>query len=283
MGVGKYAIDSAALATGRKQDYELSILAGVDSFAYILRDRVHNRLLALHAREIEAVSPAERSERLHALIADDDNLRQAASYGKIALGWESDRMTLVPPPLFDAGRASEYLEALTTVGLEDTVRHEPTGDATSQLVYAVPADALSVLMASFADAPLSHYARGLLTAWSGRSRRQGHDAISCSVRGRRLFLAGHRGGQLRFANHFEFSTSQDAVYFVLLAFEQSGFDAARHPLYLCGEIVTTGELYNQLYRYVADVRFCQYPTPPEAGTEFAGLPAHLYFDLLCLG
>lgn len=282
MGVSSYDITAAAFDPARAQDYELSILTGVDSFAYIVRERAINRLLAYRAHRFGAEEAGDWPAALERLVLSDDQLR-LPRYGSVVLGWETDRMALVPRALFAADHRSSYLEQLTVVGLEDEVRSETFNELDAELVYCAPRDRIEAVERRLRVRRTHHYAGGLLTAWALRSRRIGHSSVSADVRGHWMTVAGHRKGNLLFHNTFHFDGVADALYYLLLAYRQSGFAADRVPLYLCGEITAGAELYRQFLRYVEDIRFCAYPVPPALPPELATLPAHTYFGLLCLG
>ncbi len=282
MAISNYNITAAAFRKEGAHDYELSILTGMDSFAYIIRDRTHNQLLAYRSHTLSAEEQSTWPETLDRLVREDDKLR-SIRYGNCILGWESERLTLVPTALYDAGNPRVYLEQLTLVGLDDEVRAERFQELGGELIFAAPAARLNAVERRLQPLRTHHLAGGLLSAWAARSRRIGHQAVSCAVRGGQLFLAAHRNGHLLFFNTFSFTNSQDALYYLLLAFQQTGWTANRVPLYLCGEITEHSELYRQFYRYVEDIRFCEYPTPPSTTPELAGVPGHLYFELLCLG
>jgi hypothetical protein len=282
LAISNYDITAAAFRREGVIDYELSILAGMDSFAYIIRDRKQNQLLAYCS---QTLTPAERANwptTLNELIRADDKLR-SLRYGNAILGWESERLTLVPTPLYDAANPRVYLEQLTLIGLDDDVRTEAYHELNAELLFAAPASHLEATERSLGTLRTHHVAGGLLSAWAARSRRLVHQSISCSVRGGKLFVAAHRQGNLLIFNTFPFDGTNDALYYLLLIYQQCGWTPNRVPLYLCGEITEFGELYRQFYRYVEDIRFCQYPTPPASPPELAGVPAHLYFELLCLG
>ena len=281
MGVATYDIIAPAFRPDATADYELSILTGVDSFAYIIRDRLSNQLLAYHRADLQPVAAVEWPARLASLVAGDVRLREL-TYGNVQLAWDTPAFTLVPDAFFAADRVRSYLEQLTVVGLEDEVRYEAHQALKCHLVYGARQDDLAAATTTLGATRVQHYAGGLLTAWAARSRRLQHGAISCSVRGNRLLLAGHRNGKLLYYNSFHYESSQDAVYYLLLAYTQSGLLPARSALYLSGEITTTDELYYQFYRYVEDIRFSTYPVPPAAGPLLEELPAQHYFDLLCL-
>ena len=282
MGVSAYDLTATAFRADATQDYELSILTGVDSFAYIIRNRLTNQLLAYRRTELSSsVAEADWPAQLTALIAGDDRLC-ALPYGSVLLAWDSPTFTLVPREFFVPDQARSYLEQLTVVGLEDEVRHEIHAPLSSYLVFAARYDNLQAVMQQVRAPRIQHSAGGLLTAWAARSQRLQHEAVSCSVQGYRLLLAGHRNGSLVYYNSFTWESLQDAVYYLLLAYAQSGLSPSRAALYLCGGITTTDELYYQFYRYVEDIRFSQYPVPPVVEPVLEEVPGHQYFDLLCL-
>lgn len=282
MAVSNYDITAAAFRPEGTHDYELSILTGMDSFAYIIRDRSRNQLLAYRSLTIAPEEHADWSAMLDRIVLADDKLR-TLRYGNCILGWESERMTLVPNELYHAASPRLYLEQLTLVGLDDEVRVEQYHELGGQLLFAAPAARLGAVERRLQPLRTHHFAGGLLSAWAARSRRLGHQAVSCAVRGGKLFVAAHRSGNLLFFNTFSFINSSDALYYLLLAYQQSGWTPNRVPLYLCGEITEHSELYRKFYQYVEDIRFCQFATPPSAPPELAGLASHLYFELLCLG
>ncbi len=282
MAVSNYDITAAAFHREGVNDYELSILAGMDSFAYTIRDRTQNQLLAYRS---QTLTPAERTDwpaTLNELVLADDKLR-SLRYGSAILGWESERLTLVPTPLYDASTPRAYLEQLTLIGLDDDVRSEAYHELNAELLFAAATAHLEAAERRLSTLRTHHIAGGLLSAWGARSRRLAHQSISCAVRGGKLFVAAHRQGNLLMFNTFSFDGTNDALYYLLLVYQQSGWTPNRVPLYLCGEITEHSELYRQFYRYVEDIRFCQYPTPPSSPPELAGLPSHLYFELMCLG
>ena len=96
-------------------------------------------------------------------------------------------------------------------------------------------------------------------------------------------MAAHRSGTLQYFNTFEYDTPEDVLYYALLAYDQAGLLPNRTSLYLCGEVNRPGAVFDLLYTYVQDIHFCKYGAPPSLPADVENLPAHLYFDLLCLG
>jgi len=282
LAVNNYDITAAAFQPESAHKYELSILTGMDSFAYIVRDRTKNELLAYTSKSFEASESSNWPEAVNRLIQADDKLR-ALRYDNCILGWEEERMALIPDELFVEGKARTYLEHLTLLGLEDEVRQERFNFLEGYVLFAAVKTRLDAIERRLSPRRTHHLSGGLLTAWGNRSRRLGHQSVTAAVRSGRLFVAAHNNGVLQFFNTFPFANSQDALYFLLLAYQHCDWAPTRVPLYLCGEITEHSDLYRQFYRYVEDIRFCQYGAPPSTPPELANIPGHLYFELLCLG
>lgn len=282
MGINNYDITATAFDEGKTQDYELSILTGVDSFAYIIRDRSTNRLLAYRSYTFDAEEKQQWPAAFNRLVQSDSKLR-SLRYGSTIMAWDTEKVTLVPHRLYDNDHPTEYLEQLTVVGLEDTVRTESFNELGAELVFAAPRESIETAERRLRPLRTHHYSGGLLTAWALRSRRIGHRSVSAAIRSGRMLVAAHRNGVMEFFNTFLFANSQDALYYLLLVYQQVGWTPNRVPLYLSGEVTEHGELYQQFYKYVEDLRFSAYGAPPATPPELAGLPSHLYFELLCLG
>ncbi|OAV44188.1 DUF3822 family protein [Lewinella sp. 4G2] len=281
MELDNYNLQSAAFRPEDAQRYELSILTGVDSFAYTIRDRQHNRLLAYSGTQLSSEHQGDLPAAVQGFVDNSPQL-STKGYGNVILGWSTPRVTLVPRELYLADDQRTYLEQLTLLGLEDAVLEEWYNDLDAHLLFAVNKDRLEAVSRSVSTLHSRHLAGGLLSAWRTRSLRRGEAAVSVNIRGRQLFVAAHRAGSLQFFNTFEVTSREDALYYVLLAYEHCGMLPDRHPLYVSGEISERGEIYQLLYTYVRDIHFSALAMPPVPAAELVDLPQHVYFDLLCL-
>ncbi len=254
----------------------------MDSFSYTIRDRAANRLLAYSSRYLPPEDQRAPAAAVARLVREDRYLRDGG-YGTVLLGWETERMTVVPKELYRGERKRSYLEQLTTVSLEDLVEEVWYDDLNAHLLYAAHEPVLHDLRGHLHFDRVSHVSGGLLRVWAGRSRREeGGASVSVALRGSRLLIAVHESGNLRFVNTFRFATKEDVLYYVLLAFEHNDLLPSEVPLYVCGEILEDSALYGWLYRYVQDIEFCRLSAPPAAAPGLTAIPHHLYFDLLCL-
>lgn len=281
MGVKKYDIKEAAFDPTNASNYELSILLGVGSFTYIIREERSKQLLVYRSLGLENGPLMDWSKKVHQIIQEDEVLRPSL-IRKAYVGWITPRATLVPIRLFQDGKEADYMNALTDISLEDHCRSDALPALGTQLVYAVGQDRVDSITRRFAPLRTSHYASSLLRAWQDQSRKIGHRAVYASLRDGQITLATLDAGKLLLFNVFSYQTAQDALYFTTLCFQQSGWGLDRVPLYLCGEILAQSEVYRQFYRFIEDIRLLSADDLPGiAGPLLGQYPGHLYYDLLC--
>lgn len=281
MGVKKYDIKEQAFDLSKADQYELSILLGVGSFTYIIREERSKQLLVYRSFSLDAKHLADWGKKVQQITQDDDILRPSL-IRKAYVSWVGERAALVPIRLFQEGREVDYLSQLTTIGLQDICRSDALPALGTQLVYAIGQDRVDSISRRFAPLTSRHYASKLLQSWQDQNRKIGHRAVYASLRDGQITLAAIDAGKLIFFNIFTFKAAQDALYFTTLTFQQSGWGLDRVPLYLCGEILPQSEVYRQFYRFIEDIRFLNAEDQDGiAGPMLSTYPSHIYYDLLC--
>lgn len=281
MGVVKYDIAENGLLNSRDNDQELSILLGVDSFTYLILDQDRT------ARAYRSYDLEDSSQHwpmaLQRLTTADELLREI-TFRRIHIGWMAGRTTLVPDRLFSANNRRSYLEQLTELGVEDRIWSVPLQSFQLQLVYALNNANFDAAERRFMPSVHYHLAAKLLEHWQITYRDRGilGGAVFGLIRDRKILVAGMTEGGLQFFNTFSYRDANDALYYLLLAYEQSGFDAHEAPLFLCGELIEDGMIYRTASRYIARIEFLGLPENCALNTELSRLPAHFFFDLFSL-
>lgn len=280
MGVIKYDIKETLFDRTKSDQYELSILLGMDSFTYVVKEQRTNNLLAFRSLNMSASQLNDWVPQFQRCVHEDELLRPNL-INKIYLSYLTNRATLVPSRLYTAGKETDYLGSLSDINLDDTCHGNAVVELGVHLVYALGEERLEATNRRFSPLKTTHVGSGLLRHWAQQSIKFGHRAVYCCVRDQHLIIAGLAGEKLQFFNIFPFGTASDALYFINLAYQQCGWSMSRIPLYLCGEVMQESEVYRQLYRFTEDIRFLAFDGSVEIGAQFQTIPQHLYYDLLC--
>ncbi|MCB0638361.1 MAG: DUF3822 family protein [Lewinella sp.] len=250
--------------------YELSILSGMDSSSYLLVSD-DGQVLSIRAVDHEAGE---------AWWQVDDRLNQPV--GNVQIGYIDHCFTLTPTRLYNSEHRREYLAALSSLPDEVTVMADPIPELDVFLVYGLPQRRLTAFRHAFVGSRQVHILKPLLQAFAQHNRLRGLPAVYAYFWRNELFLVGLEGNLLSFCNAFSFLDAKDALYFVMLAFDQCGWKPNETPLLLCGEIVENGEIYRWLQRYTRRLTFLTPPGDLRWGSLTSQQPPHRFFDLAAL-
>lgn len=281
MGVSKYDIVATNFDRNKADQYELSILLGMDSFNYVLLAPDTRQLMAFKSVQLQPSNFTDWVPFFFRSIQTDDFLR-AGLTKVVFLGIQTERLCLIPQRLFTKGEESSYLSRLTDISLDDRCKSDAVPSAAIQLIYAIGEERLEAMNRRLSPRRIRHSATALLEQWLKQSQALGHKAVYACLRDHTIYLAALDKGQLLFFNVFKFQAAVEVVYYVHLAYQQCGWSATHMPLYLCGEVLQNSDIYQQLYRFVEDIRFLEPPaTLAKIEDNMLSLPSHLYYDVLC--
>lgn len=86
-------------------------------------------------------------------------------------------------------------------------------------------------------------------------------------------------GALRMYNQYEYRSTQDYIYFVLLVADEMGINRAETHVVLMGEVSQDSQLYDMTTRYFRSVTFAKEPADRTFSAAFEGYPMHFNYPL----
>jgi hypothetical protein len=202
-------------------------------------------------------------------------------FGTTRCAFSHPQATLVPRRLFSPDALPTYFELLVKSNAEWQYGFEELADLGCVLVWAVEPDLTKICGQYFPSENLRHLAAPLLRAWRAAASASGA-SIFANLRGQSVQLAVFDRQNLGFYNTFPFLKPSDLLYFVLLAYEQSGLRPLEVPLVVSGPLLEDSEIYRLLHRYVDAVRFSPLPAEVRLPDGEPSLPAHGWFDVLSI-
>ncbi len=260
---------------GSAESHFLSAIIGPDGLSLAVSD-AENRLLSLRLWRFEGPSPhfEDFRPRLYSIFHQDPFLKK--HYQKTRIAFSNPWVSLVPDRFFDPEKAPTYLKLLMQKLGEYDFHHDRLHDG--QMVWAVEKELESFCRGFFPRAEFCHVGSGLVSGWKTLASPYAQE-VYVNVRGRSMQIAVFDRADLLFFNTFSYQNASDFLYFTLLAFEQFKLRPDSIPLFLSGELVSDSEIYRQLYRFIADIRFVRRPDRYLFPTDALALPGHLNFDL----
>lgn len=263
-------------------EQELSILLGLDSFAYIVVDSNRRQPQLMRNFELGSISSISKIiAQIQQIIQEDKPLNLA--YKRIRIAYTGSTTTLIPQRLFNPDEKEQYLSQLTEMDSTYEVRSDHLLPIDAQNVYAMEEELFSFMRLSYPGTLILHLNTVIYSQIAAIAKTIVEPFIFVNVRSRNLNIFYFDKGVLVFMNSFEFQASKDFIYYVMLVFNQFNLNSQIVPLYLSGEIVKESEIYQLLHRYIKFIHFLSNEQLPLVGPKLSAASAYQYFDLIALG
>jgi hypothetical protein len=203
------------------------------------------------------------------------------SFASVEVIVVTNTYTLVPGALFDAEHAASLHALNHPLEDSDELGWERIDAQDSYFIFTWPKAWKVVLESQFQQVKIHHYAplmaKGLLPNSLGKT------AVYVHVQDFREDIVVIADGKFLLFNSFNFQSSEDFVYYILLAYDRLSLNRETIPLKLLGEVEVGSALFDSCYKYIRDVDFLErnsHSAIPKPEGETDRLAPHFYFNLL---
>lgn len=253
--------------------YQLSILFGMDSFAYIVQDQKAS-VLALREYHWPEGKPTD------SLWEEDSRLQD--NYRQVNVNFGKGLFCLVPQRLFQEEEKATYIGHQANRNKETTIFSDNVSQHQAELVYEVDNTVVEQLKARFPGARKNNQHTVLLEAMRSHAASQASYHVAVHVNQKQLMIYAFDRTNLMLVNSYTYHSTQDFIYYVLLVYEQLGLKPAQVPLYLSGRILEDSDIYRSLQRYITSISFLPV-APVKRGPQLERHPLYFFYDLYALG
>ena len=283
MGKIKFEITDDKFLKQPNASHELSILVGMDSFAYMVTD-ADSFVLTLKdfSYDIAVQKPADLEKQIRQIFTEENYLSTAPKNVKI--GFLNAKSTLIPDRLFNNKEQKTYLSQVAEVEDSESIKMDQLTQLAAKNIYALDRQVLNLILRQFPEASLKHISTSLLNSFrqlSTNSKEKMHQ-LFIHVRATEVYTFLYEGSDLKFANSFPYQSTRDFIYFILMIYDQFKLETERNPVYLSGQLLEDSEMFRLLYRYINLVEFVQPPAQFKYGSTWGTYPKYFYYDLFSL-
>ncbi|MEG1617821.1 MAG: DUF3822 family protein [Bacteroidales bacterium] len=260
--------------SGIAKEYTLSIRLMPDGFSF----SIHNFLLENSFCYESHIFPAGKCflSALEESILRNEQL--LLPFGKINVLVASNRFTLVPEPFYADSEKEKLFDFNLNRAHEVilTNRMKQTGAVN---IYGIEKDVYAFLLRTFHNPNFFHHISVLTEYFAGRSKLGNSAKMICQYRPGMIDIICFRKGKLLLANSFKALHPNDATYFILNCWKNSGLDAEGDTLQITGDQKLCQEVSSLLTPYLAHIEPIVFPTQIfTMGKESIKSP----FDLIAL-
>jgi hypothetical protein len=196
--------------------------------------------------------------------------------------WNLQPYTLVPDALFSEEKIEVYAKFIDASPEDLIFQSQPVCRGSIHTVYGFPKEWKTVLdECSLRLETETHYTQWLL--FYAELHLKDVNGVMVHFHDACIDIVIYRRKELSMLNTFRYQTSDECLYFILLAIEQHEFDRDKEPIYLCGEIDSGSALFAAISKYFSEVRFLNRSKEPASGEpqgEAPPMALHYHMNLL---
>ena len=174
------------------------------------------------------------------------------TYGSVLVMVDSP-VLMVPSDLFDEEEKATCYRHAFTQQEQMLVMHTVLPDLSSVAVFSVPKDFRLVIADAFSNV---HFVAALAPLWrhlNQRSYTGPHHKLYAYFHEQYVDLYCFAQNRFKFCNSFPCSNKEDAIYYILAVWKQTGLAAEHDELFLTGNLPECNELKADLETYVKRV------------------------------
>ncbi|MCT8340177.1 DUF3822 family protein [Flavobacteriaceae bacterium TK19130] len=189
------------------------------------------------------------------LLSDIESFLKSDNLSKhdvddVCVIYATNMYALVPTPLFEPEKASEYLKFNNKILATDYIAYEALSDQDITVVYIPYVNVNNYFFDTFGSFSYFHSTTLLLDALWPIVRFSSQAEVYIHVQKEALDCIAMKNGSLQLCNTFPYKSPEDFVYYVLFLLEQLSLDPNTVKVRVFGSISETADTYTLLYRYV---------------------------------
>ncbi len=266
------SVKDESLDTNLQGKLHLSIQSGQGSLVWALFSPGDTKYLAL-----ESFSYAKAGEE--EVLAQLKTAPWFANVTSVSLALVSDKITLVPEPLFDEKAKASYGNFTFAYAENQTVLSAKVRSAGCFAVFALSQEKEKLYHSFFPAIKIMHAAMPLLESVLTNDKNESSEKAYIVIRPKSMELAFTKNGSLLYYNTFSHTTSEDVIYYLLFALEQLKLNPETIVLQLIGDVEKNDGVYSIIHKYVRNVSFMPRSNRFEFSYRFSELPDYAFYTL----
>lgn len=233
------------------ENYELSVQVSPYELSFCILDSLRNKFVLLRSYEPEDNSRFDPF-RLNEIIKKDDFLIR--HYKKTILITLTSKSTLVPSPLFDDSKKSDYLAFNQIPSDGERVLTNKLRDPDVVIIFSLPEGIADILNSTFPGSIMMHQLKPLFKYINTGRRSVGGNNVHIHLEGDYLNMVIFDQNTLKFCNTFYYRTISDIEYYVLYVLKRMKI-SQDDTVYFSGSLIKQEEVIHTFSNYLNNIRF----------------------------
>lgn len=259
---------------------KLSIQVSLNGLSFCALDTIQNEIVSLRHFEFPEVSnPLQLEKEITTLFTEEDTLFEQ-SFEAVTVSYVNTLSTFVPKPLFSDKHLADYLKYNNKILPNDFMTFDVIANNDMVNVYIPYANINNLFFEKYGAFHYKHFSTVLLENLFQIASDTEEPNVYVHVQKAQFELVVIQHKKLLLYNSFEYTTSEDFIYYLLFTLEQLQLNTNTIQLYFLGDIDKSNVLYTVTYTYVRHVNFLNKEYPFTFNETIDPPKSHEYFTLL---
>lgn len=198
-------------------------------------------------------SPEELLIELKNTISENEELQE--KFSEVVVVYATNLYALVPTPLFDETKASDYLKLNTKILANDFVAFDTLENYDLTIVYIPFININNYLYERYGLFKYYHSTTLLLKYVLHIEKHQSQSKVYLNVMNDLFDIIVMNKGEFTLCNTYEYKTPEDFIYYILFCLEQLKLNPDSIEFVITGSIEEKDEAYKILYTYIRNITF----------------------------
>lgn len=201
-----------------------------------------------------STTPEELLMDIESILFQNDILN--GNFSEVSVVYSTPVYSLVPSPLFDESKSSEYLKFNSKILANDYMSHDVLEHHDIVVVYVPFMNINNFFFEKYGSFSYYHATTVMLKAIL-ESEKYSLPKMYLHFQKNSFDCIVLKNGELQLCNSYTYKTPEDFIYYTLFCMEQLKLNPETLPVILCGEIEKEDDNYNIAYTYIRNIEFAE--------------------------
>lgn len=236
-----------------KLEKKLSVQVSLNGLSFLITNPDKGEVVFFLEKTLDySTTPEELLMEIENIMFDNSILN--SDFQEIALVYSSPVYSIVPLPIFDETKASEYLKFNSKILANDYMAHDVLEDLDIVVVYVPFMNINNFFFDKYGSFNYYHSTTTLLKSIF-EAEKYALPKMYLHFQKNSFDCVVLKNGQLELCNSYSYKTAEDFIYYTLFCMEQLKLNPEHLPVILSGAIDSEDENYKMAYTFIRNIEF----------------------------
>ncbi len=259
---------------------KLSIQVSLNGLSFCILDTIENEITDLRHFQFNTVTnPLQLETEINTVFEQHADIFEQP-FQAVTVSHINTLSTFVPKPLFSDKNLADYLKYNNKILANDYMTFDVVSNNDMVNVYIPYVNINNLFFEKYGAFTYRHFATILIENIFQLSNSSEEPTVYVHVQKEQFEIIVIQNKKLLLYNSFEYSSSEDFIYYLLFTIEQLELNTNTLQLYFLGAIAKGDVLYTVAYTYIRNVAFLEKNYPFHFTTNIEKPASHRDFTLL---